>query len=59
VREVDPTGAGDSFAAAFMCALTRGAEPEQAATFACGVAAHSVTVLGAMEARFDAGVRPG
>ena len=52
VREVDPTGAGDSFAAAFVSSYTRGAEPVHAATTACAVAAHSVTVLGAMEAQF-------
>ena len=53
VREVDPTGAGDSFAAAFVAALARGVEPVAAAEAACAVAAHSVTVLGAMEARFE------
>jgi sugar/nucleoside kinase (ribokinase family) len=53
VREVDPTGAGDSFAAAFIASLAGGAEPVDAATLACAVAARSVTVLGAMEARFD------
>jgi sugar/nucleoside kinase (ribokinase family) len=52
VREVDPTGAGDSFAAAFVSSFARGAEPVRAATTACAVAAHSVTVLGAMEAQF-------
>ena len=51
-REVDPTGAGDSFAAAFVSSYARGAEPVHAATTACVVAAHSVTVLGAMEAQF-------
>jgi sugar/nucleoside kinase (ribokinase family) len=53
VREVDPTGAGDSFAAAFLTSLARGADPVRAATIACAVAAHSVTVLGAMEAPLD------
>ena len=53
VREVDPTGAGDSFAAAFLSSFARGAEPVRAAATACAVAAHSVTVLGAMEAQFD------
>jgi fructokinase len=52
VREVDSTGAGDSFAAAFVSSFARGAEPVRAATTACAVAAHSVTVLGAMEAQF-------
>lgn len=50
VHEVDPTGAGDSFAAAFVSSYARDADPVAAATAACAVAAHSVTVLGAMEA---------
>jgi fructokinase len=50
VDEVDPTGAGDSFAAAFVSSFARDADPVRAATTACAVAAHSVTVLGAMEA---------
>jgi sugar/nucleoside kinase (ribokinase family) len=53
VTEVDPTGAGDSFAAAFVASLARGEEPVAAAEAACAVAAHSVTVLGAMEAQFE------
>lgn len=57
VREVDPTGAGDSFAAAFVSSFARDAEPVRAATTACAVAAHSVTVLGAMEARFGGAER--
>lgn len=52
VEEVDATGAGDSFAAAFLTALESGSDPERAARSACAVAAHSVTVLGAMEAAF-------
>ena len=50
VREVDPTGAGDAFAAAFVSSVADGADPVGAATTACAVAAHSVSVLGAMEA---------
>jgi tagatose kinase len=50
VHEVDPTGAGDSFAAAFVSSFAGGADPVRAATTACAVAADSVTVLGAMEA---------
>jgi len=50
VAEVDPTGAGDTFAAAFVTALRAGAAPAAAAERACATAARSVTVLGAMEA---------
>jgi sugar/nucleoside kinase (ribokinase family) len=48
--EVDATGAGDTFAAAFVTALRAGATPTAAAELACATAARSVTVLGAMEA---------
>jgi sugar/nucleoside kinase (ribokinase family) len=48
--EVDATGAGDTFAAAFVTALRAGAAPTAAAERACTTAARSVTVLGAMEA---------
>ena len=50
VDEVDPTGAGDTFAAAFVAALRAGDAARAAAQFACETAAHSVGVLGAMEA---------
>ena len=50
VDEVDPTGAGDTFAAAFVAALRAGDDARSAAQFACETAAHSVGVLGAMEA---------
>jgi fructokinase len=50
VDEVDPTGAGDTFAAAFVTALRDGAAPVAAAERACRTAARSVGVLGAMEA---------
>jgi fructokinase len=50
VDEVDPTGAGDTFAAAFVAALRDGAAAEAAAERACRIAARSVGVLGAMEA---------
>jgi sugar/nucleoside kinase (ribokinase family) len=42
VREVDPTGAGDIFAAAFLVALYESGEPIRAAQFANCVAARSV-----------------
>ena len=57
VHEVDPTGAGDSFAAAFISSFARGVEPVRAAKAACALAAHSVTVLGAMEAQLDGAER--
>lgn len=46
VREVDPTGAGDIFAAAFFVWLQRSSDPWTAARFANCVAAHSVTRVG-------------
>ena len=47
--EVDPTGAGDTFAAAFVTATRAGADPVSAAHTACAIAARSVAVMGAME----------
>ena len=41
-RETDPTGAGDVFAAAFLCALHESGDPRAAVTFANRVAARSV-----------------
>ncbi len=43
-REVDPTGAGDAFAAGFLLALARGADPVEAARL--GAAAGSIVVEG-------------
>jgi len=51
--EVDPTGAGDTFAAAFVTATRAGAEPVAAARAACALAARSVGILGAMELPLD------
>lgn len=53
VREVDPTGAGDTFAGAFIAALPAGADPVEATSVGCAVAAPSVQVLGPMEAPVD------
>jgi tagatose kinase len=50
VVEVDPTGAGDTFAAAFVVATLAGAEPVEAAREAVEVAATGVAHLGPMEA---------
>jgi sugar/nucleoside kinase (ribokinase family) len=46
VEEIDPTGAGDSFAAAFMVALDEGATPEDAALFAVAAASFTVEAPG-------------
>jgi sugar/nucleoside kinase (ribokinase family) len=46
VQEIDPTGAGDVFAAAFFTWLQRGRDPQTAARFANCVAARSVTRAG-------------
>jgi sugar/nucleoside kinase (ribokinase family) len=51
--EVAPTGAGDTFAAAFVTAFRSGLDPVAAARLACVTAARSVEVLGAIEARID------
>jgi sugar/nucleoside kinase (ribokinase family) len=48
-NEVDPTGAGDIFAAGFVAATLRGAAPIEAAQLGCRVAARSVETLGPME----------
>lgn len=48
VREVDPTGAGDSYDAGFICALLGGKSPEEAARFANAVGAISITEKGGM-----------
>lgn len=47
VQAVDTTAAGDAFNAGFAFALTKGKLPEEAARFACAVAAVSVTREGA------------
>lgn len=47
---VDTTGAGDNFAAGYICVLLRGMNPVDAAVFANGVACLSVTRLGATAA---------
>lgn len=47
VKEVDPTGAGDTFAAAFCSAWLRGATPFESAERAVDAATQSVLVAGA------------
>ena len=47
VRTVDPTGAGDAFAAAFCVAWLHGATPIDAATGAVAAASQSVALVGA------------
>jgi sugar/nucleoside kinase (ribokinase family) len=44
--EVDPTGAGDVFAAAFLCHLYRHGEPREAVNFANCVASFSIEQVG-------------
>jgi sugar/nucleoside kinase (ribokinase family) len=46
VVEVDPTGAGDSFAAGFLVALDEGADPIEAARFGAAVASFTVEAPG-------------
>ncbi|HEX2989171.1 MAG TPA: carbohydrate kinase family protein, partial [Anaerolineales bacterium] len=46
VREVDPTGAGDIFAAAFFIRLLNTRDPWEAARFATQLASCSVTRVG-------------
>ncbi|PZM11517.1 sugar kinase [Rhizobium tubonense] len=49
VEEVDPTGAGDCFGAAFVTFWLNGAEPEQALLYANACGARAVTKAGPME----------
>lgn len=49
VKETDPTGAGDSYDAAFVVGLLRGYSIRRAATFANAVGALAVTRFGPME----------
>jgi sugar/nucleoside kinase (ribokinase family) len=45
---VDPTGAGDAFAAAYLIALDEGADPWQAARFAAAAASFVVEAVGSV-----------
>ncbi|TPK98688.1 sugar kinase [Mesorhizobium sp. B2-4-12] len=49
VEEVDPTGAGDSFGAAFVTCWLRGMEPRKALIVANATGARAVSVKGPME----------
>jgi hypothetical protein len=49
VEELDPTGAGDCFGAAFVCSWLQGAKPEDALRCANAAGAHAVTKVGPME----------
>lgn len=49
VEEVDPTGAGDCFGAAFVCFRLRGVPPAEALRVACACGAMAVTGKGPME----------
>ena len=50
---VDPTGAGDAFAAGLIAARTAGADPVAAATAGCALAARAVATAGARPAGAD------
>ena len=49
VEEVDPTGAGDCFDAAFVCGLLRGLSPAQAAAQGNAAGALNAMAVGPME----------
>jgi sugar/nucleoside kinase (ribokinase family) len=49
VEEVDPTGAGDCFGAAYLTCRRKGMEPERALTYANAAGARNVTRQGPME----------
>ena len=49
VEEVDPTGAGDCFGAAYLTCRRLGLEPGRALTYANAAGARNVTVQGPME----------
>jgi tagatose kinase len=49
VEEVDPTGAGDCFGAAYVTCRRRGMDPETSLYYANAAGAHAVTKLGPME----------
>jgi tagatose kinase len=51
--EVDPTGAGDWFAAGFTAATLTGSDPGAAAAVGCAIAARCVETFGPMEAEMD------
>lgn len=55
VEEVDPTGAGDCFDAAFLVKWLGGSLPTEAARFANACGALAVTVRGPMSGAFDLG----
>jgi sugar/nucleoside kinase (ribokinase family) len=49
VEEVDPTGAGDCFGAAYLTCRRKGMDPEEALTYANAAGARNVTRQGPME----------
>ncbi|MDZ4767264.1 MAG: sugar kinase [Chloroflexota bacterium] len=53
VEEIDPTGAGDCFAAGFLARWLAGDAPEVAARFGCACGALAVTKMGPMAGAHD------
>jgi len=53
VEEVDPTGAGDCFAATYVTCRLRGMPVEQSLRYACASGARAVTKIGPMEGTGD------
>ena len=49
VKSIDPTGAGDSFDAAFLCGLLEGRSPKEAGRMAAAAGALNVMAFGPME----------
>jgi sugar/nucleoside kinase (ribokinase family) len=53
VDVVDTTGCGDAFSAGFLCGVTLGRSPREAATLGCAAAGHVAQGLGSDHGAFD------
>jgi sugar/nucleoside kinase (ribokinase family) len=53
VKEVDPTGAGDCFDAAFLCGYLEGRDLQQCGRMAAAAGALNAAVFGPMEGRIS------